>query len=196
MQQYQLELVVICLAIATPATWLGKFAVGITILRILSRTSTWKRWAVIIVLVITSLVSITDVFLGLFRCGDPRAQWDYELAATATCLPRSRTSPFNDLTNGILIFADYFFSVLPMAVVWGLNMPLRRRIVIIILLGLTIITGAAGTVKMVLVTVLDLNDVTWNIYYGLIWCMYQPFCCFLRHWLHLFGRCPPPGRLF
>ena len=173
MQQYQLELVVICLVIAIPATWLGKFAIGITILRILGKTSTWKRWAVLTVLGITSLVSLADMFLSLFRCGNPRAQWDYELAATATCLPRSKTNPFNDLTNGILIFADYFFSILPMAVVWGLNMPLRKRIIIIILLGLTIITGAAGTVKMVLVTILDLNDITWNIYHGLIWCTFS-----------------------
>lgn len=164
----------ICLAIAIPATWLGKFAIGITILRILGRTSTWKRWAVIVVLAVTSLVSITDLFLSLFRCGDPRAQWDYALAATATCLPRAKTNPFNDLTNAILIFADYFFSILPMAVVWRLNMPLQRRILIIILLGLTMITGAAGTAKMVLVTILDLNDLTWNVYYGLIWCMYSP----------------------
>lgn len=168
-------LIVICLTIAIPATWIGKCAVGITILRILGKTSTWKRWSVIVVLVVTSLVSITDLFLSLFRCGDPRAQWDYELAATASCLPREKTNPFNDLTNGILVFADYFFSVLPMAVVWGLNMPQRRKIMIVILLGLTIVTGVAGTVKMVYVTMLDITDITGSIYIGLIWCTYPFF---------------------
>ncbi|KAM4066420.1 hypothetical protein HRG_000523 [Hirsutella rhossiliensis] len=168
-QQYQLQLVVIFLAIAIATTWLGKVAIGITILRIIGNTSPWKRYAILVLLGLMTLFSVTDIFLSLFRCGNPRAQWDYELAATATCLPRSKTNPFNDGTNAILVFADYFLSVLPMAVIWGLRMPLRRRIMVIVLLGLTIITGVAGTVKMVHVSLLDMNDITGGIYDSLIW---------------------------
>lgn len=168
-QQFNLMMIVVCLTIAIPTSTVGKIAIGITILRIVGNTSRWKKWSVWAMMGLMSVVSVTDMLINLFRCGDPRAQWDYAIAATAHCVPRAKTNSFNDFANAVLIFADYFFSLLPMAIVWRLKMAPRRRIILTALLGLTIITGAAGTAKMVYAATLDIADLTWTVFSCLVW---------------------------
>lgn len=169
-ERYKIQMIIIFSALGIATTCLGKVAIGVTMVRIIGSMSPWKRWAILVLLGFMTLFSLTDIMLYLFRCGDPRAQWDHRLNRTATCLPIAKTGLFNAITNGILVFADYFLSVLPMAVIWGLQMPLARRLAINGLIGLTIITGVAGTIKLVHVSRLDEDNINGGLYDSLIWC--------------------------
>ncbi|KAI1074069.1 hypothetical protein F5B20DRAFT_596690 [Whalleya microplaca] len=130
---------------------------------------TWACFLGDAVLTTTAVTSIVDIFLNLFRCGDPRATWDYELAATAKCLNSDSTDAYNTFTNAWQVLSDFCFSILPIVVVCKLHMPLRRKLTIIAALGLTLVTGAAAAVKAVLTGSLDHADLTWSLYATLIW---------------------------
>ncbi|KUI58324.1 hypothetical protein VP1G_05612 [Cytospora mali] len=153
---------VINLPIAIAVTGIGKFAVGLTTLRIFGNTSRWKKWAVWSMLFILTTVSIIDIFIALFRCGLPQTQWNFAKLVTAKCLPTQSYDIFNEFVIAVQAFSDYFFSILPMVAVWKLKMSLRRRLTVIFLLGLTLITAAVATVKMCLQIKLTHDDLTWD----------------------------------
>ena len=165
------KLIIITLEVGIWVTGLGKLAIGITILRIIGETSKWQKWAVWIVMGLTVSTCIVDFCLTLFRCGDPSIAWTVEAWATATCISETAGSNFNIFSNAVQVLADFAFSIIPMTVVWGMRMSLtlRRRIYLAVALGLTLVTGAAGTVKMVLAATLDPADITYNTYPVLIW---------------------------
>ncbi|KAK7729283.1 hypothetical protein SLS53_009278 [Cytospora paraplurivora] len=162
-KEYQLKLVTIHQPIAFMVTGLGRVAVGVTILRIFENTSRWEKQAVWAMLILMSTTTTIAVFVILFRCGPPQAQWDFAMMATAKCLPWNSYVRFDWFVIVVQTFADYFFSILPMAVVWRLKMSLRRRLTIMILLGLTLITAAAATVKSVIQLNVVPSDFTWNM---------------------------------
>ncbi len=166
-----IKLIVITLDIGIWVTGLGKLAIGITILRIIGNTSQWQKWTVWVVMILTLTNCIADFSLNTFRCGNPQVGWTVELWPTANCISETAYSDFNNFSNAVQVFADFTFSLIPMAVVWRLRMSLslRRRIYLVVALGLTLVTGAVGTVKMVHAATLDSTDLTWSTYPVLIW---------------------------
>jgi hypothetical protein len=155
--EYLLQLTITILPMSIATTCLGKIAIGVMILRIIGNTSKWRKWSIWAVLVFLLVASIIDICLGLFLCGAPQKQWDFARLATAKCLPTGAFNNFNYLTIALGAFSDYFFSVLPMVVVWKLNMKTRRKHTLIFLLGLTLVTGAVTTVKLIVQTTVQLS---------------------------------------
>lgn len=160
--EYQLKLIIINLPIAIATTAVGKIAIGFTILRIFGNTSPRKKWSVWVMLMLLTVVSLFDILLALFRCGAPSTQWNLlKLAATNCAISSLAYDRFNYFTIAVQAFSDYYFSVLPMVVVWNLKMNRRPRIVIVFLLGLTLITGGVATAKLVVMQALiPTTDIT------------------------------------
>ena len=121
----------------------------------------------------TAATVLIDMSLVMFRCGDPTQLWDFARLAAATasgkCLDPEKTNHFNLFSSAWQVFADFFFSLLPMAIVWGLKLPLRKRLYLICALGLTLFTGAAGIVKTVLTSAVEPTDPTWTVFDVYIW---------------------------
>lgn len=166
---YEFMLVYVIQIIGIPCTGLGKIAIGITILRIIGNTRGFKFWSTWFVMAITAITSVLDIFLTLFACGDPRILWDLARLPTAKCLDIDAIMKFNVFSAAFQTFSDFFFSILPVFIVWKLQMPTRRKAFIIGALGLTFLTGSAGLVKTVLVSQNNPNDPTWSLVDGLIW---------------------------
>ncbi|PHH88228.1 hypothetical protein CDD83_7804 [Cordyceps sp. RAO-2017] len=164
-----LELYVVVLAVGIFLTGLGKVAIGITILRIIGNTSKWQRAAVWIVLFLTVATCIIDFCLSVFRCGLPRNTWTIASWSTAQCVPSDVQTNINTWANSVQVFADFAFSILPMAIVYGLRIPPRHKRFLIVALGLTLITGAAGTLKTVYAATMDHADLSYAIFPSLVW---------------------------
>lgn len=163
--EYQWKLIIINLPIAIATTATGKIAIGFTILRIFGNTSPRKKWSVWIMLIVLTVVSLFDIFLALFRCGAPSTQWNLvKLAATDCAISSLAYYRFNYFTIAVQTFSDYYFSVLPMFVVWNLKMKRRQRITIVFLLGLTLITGVLATIKLVIQARLSATDITGDVF--------------------------------
>ncbi|KAI0393086.1 hypothetical protein F5Y17DRAFT_433636 [Xylariaceae sp. FL0594] len=161
---------IIILDVGIFVTGLGKVAVGITTLRIFGGTSLWHLWVVWIVLALTLSTCFLDFGISTFRCGDPRITWTLELQASAHCVvSREAQTKVNIFSNAVQVLADFAFSLLPMAVVWGFRMPQRKKIFLIVALGLTLFTGVAGTVKAVYAAIFNQFDLSFAIFPTLIW---------------------------
>lgn len=165
----QLEISYIILYISIVCTALGKIAIGATILRIVSTASSSERWVVWAVIVVTTVSSIVDIFISLFQCGrDPRAIWDFALQATATCLDAGTLNQYTTFTAVWQAFADFVFSILPIFIVWRLRMSTRRKLILTIGLGLTLLTGVAAAVKSAYIAKQSggsSGDFTWDLFY-------------------------------
>lgn len=163
-QQEQTKLGLITLFISIACTGLGKIAIGITILKIVGNTSKWQKWSVWFTMGVTAATSIIDMLLIMFRCGDPSQLWDFArlIAATASnkCINAENVDGFNLFSAAWQAFADFFFSLLPMAIVWQLKLPSRKKLYLICALGLTLITGVVGIIKTVLVSQVSTSDPT------------------------------------
>jgi hypothetical protein len=160
---------IIILDVGIFLTGLGKVAIGITILRMLGRTSLWQKcvvWAVIFLTVATCFI---DFGISTFRCGDPKITWTLELQATATCVSTQTQSDINLFSNVVQVVADFAFSILPMVIVSGLRMPRPRKALLMVGLGLTLFTGIAGSVKTYYAATFDEMDLSWNIFPNLVW---------------------------
>ncbi|KAI1131074.1 hypothetical protein F5Y10DRAFT_234198 [Nemania abortiva] len=161
---------IIILDVGIFVTGLGKIAIGITILRIFGGTSLWQRWVVWTVLALTISTCFLDFGISTFRCGDPKITWTLELQATAHCVVSTDAqSSVNLFSNIVQVIADFAFSILPMVVVWGLRMPQRRKIFLLVALGLTLLTGIAGTVKTAYAATLNEMDLSYAIFPNLVW---------------------------
>ena len=79
--------------------------------------------------------------------------------------------PHTCMNNGAIVFSasvvniltDIIVTALPMALIWGLNLPARQRLAVISIFGLGIMVDVAGTVRTVYVwesMILD-YDSTW-----------------------------------
>ncbi|RYP48698.1 hypothetical protein DL768_005478 [Monosporascus sp. mg162] len=168
-QQYQTMLVLIVLVVGIACTGLGKIAIGLTVLRIVGNTSKWKRWAVWFTIGMTAATSVIGILLFLFRCGDPRAVFVLALAAEARCLSDQAILNFNVFSSLWQVLADFFFSVLPMYIIWRLSMPLRRKVYLLVAMGLTLFTGVTAIIKMIATATVDQRDLTWNTFPVYIW---------------------------
>lgn len=160
---------VIILDVGIFLTGLGKIAIGITILRILGRTSLWQRCVVWTVLFLTVSTCFIDFGVSTFRCGDPTITWTLEAQATAKCVSTQTQSDINLFSNVVQVVADFAFSIVPMIVVSGLRMPKRRKTNLLVALGLTLLTGVAGIVKTYHAATFDIMDLSWTIFPGLVW---------------------------
>ncbi len=160
---------IIILDIGVFITGLGKIAIGITILRIFGNTLRWQRWTVWILIALTVSTGTANFCLSTFICGDPVLTWTLEAQATANCVSPNVQRGFNLFSNIIQVLVDFTFSVLPMAIVWGLRMPRHQKIFLVTALGLTLLTGAAGTVKTTYAATMDVLDLSWAIFPPLVW---------------------------
>ncbi|KAI0110369.1 hypothetical protein GGR51DRAFT_510930 [Nemania sp. FL0031] len=166
---YQLEITYVVLVVSIVCTALGKIAIGATILRIVSSASSSERWVVWAIIVVTTISSILDIFISLFQCGrDPRAIWDFELQAKATCLDSEALNRYTTFTAVWQSFADFVFSILPIFIVWRLRMPTQRKLILTIGLGLTLLTAGAAAAKSSYIA-RQSNDYTWDLFNVYVW---------------------------
>lgn len=158
---------------AISCTAFGKIAVAFTILRIINQSCKWHVWSLWALIILTAVTSALDVFLVLFQCGAPAHLWDLVAQAmgTVSCLDRSAVYNYNTFTAAFQAFADFFLALLPMHIIWGLQMRFGRKLTLVALLGLTTFTGVAASVKTSLASK-NLGvaaDPTWDLYLLAIW---------------------------
>ncbi|KAI1148940.1 hypothetical protein F4825DRAFT_73731 [Nemania diffusa] len=166
---FQLEITYVVLVVSILCTALGKIAIGATILRIVSSASSSERWVVWAIIAVTTVSSIIDIFISLFQCGrDPRAIWDFELHAAATCIDPAALNRYTTFTAVWQAFVDFSFSILPIFIVWRLRMPTRRKRILTAGLGLTLLTAGAAAAKSSYIA-RQSTDYTWDLFDVYVW---------------------------
>lgn len=93
-----------------------------------------------------TLFTISGELALAFQCKPVRAFWDKTIL-TATCF--SNTTMFAiTMYQGVLMFVcDLIIIGLPIPPIWGLNMPVKKRLLVLLLFSFGIVASAAALVR-------------------------------------------------
>lgn len=130
----------------------AKASVGYLILRLLPPKSRWRKWIIWSVIILTFIINSLDCIFTFLQCDPPKALWEINTPAhcwnpkvqsdfaifvackTTKCHECSVSlSNFSAAEN---ILADFVLALLPISIFWNLNMSLKKRVNLCILLGL------------------------------------------------------------
>ncbi|KAI1458807.1 hypothetical protein F4805DRAFT_474072 [Annulohypoxylon moriforme] len=128
------------------ASILSRISIALFLVRIFG-TQLWLRWFFIVITVLQSLANVMQMIVILLQVHPVEALWD-------TSIPGQKLDPRIQMATGYLssslfAFGDLSYALLPVIVVWRLNMPLRRKIGLCILLVMSLITMTAGILRTV-----------------------------------------------
>ncbi|KAK6226869.1 hypothetical protein QIS74_00424 [Colletotrichum tabaci] len=122
-----------------------KVSIGLSLLR-LSRSTWYSRslWALIVFVSAYSFMAWMTFF---FFCQPLEGYWDKSLKPK--CYPITLFIKFGLINTAFNIFTDVCFATLPVSIIWTLQMKLRTRIYLIIVLSLGYFAVAMGIIKSV-----------------------------------------------
>ncbi|MCJ1403806.1 hypothetical protein MMC11_007029, partial [Xylographa trunciseda] len=144
-----------------------KLSIAFLLLRLV--TSVWYKrllWATIAFLIAATLVAAMTL---IFSCVPPAANWDPTLLPTAKCFSLSTFTAVGLLNTSVNIVTDVLFVILPIPVIWGLQLNVRTRITLIGVLSLGTFACIASIIKLsIQINILSTPDQTRNDSYN-IW---------------------------
>ncbi|RDW92530.1 hypothetical protein BP5796_01924 [Coleophoma crateriformis] len=99
----------------------------------------------------------------IFACIPVEASWKFELAATAHCYPKTTFTKIGLFNSCVNIITDVVFAIIPIPILWGLQINIRTRLTLTAILGLGYFACACAIVKAILQTkVLSSPDYTFH----------------------------------
>jgi len=114
------------------------------------------NYSTIFMIAITILWSIAFFFANLLECGTTfSADWDdNDEQAISSCVNEWELSQGQFYSDFII---DVILFVMPLPTIWKLNMPLQRRIGVLLILAVGALTVVASTIKVAIITGLALD---------------------------------------
>ncbi|KAF2752078.1 hypothetical protein M011DRAFT_463561 [Sporormia fimetaria CBS 119925] len=133
--QYILKLNWIAQPLAIFCLGASKIAVAFLIIRLLHRTSVWRRWSLYLASGLTGINTVLMIIFTFVQCENPAALWDEDVKATTKCWDPSVQSSFSTYGASLHAAMDFYLALLPVSLVWGLQTDLRKRVALCALLG-------------------------------------------------------------
>ncbi|KAH6865399.1 hypothetical protein BKA58DRAFT_430950 [Alternaria rosae] len=162
------------------AICLVKFSILVFYHRLDPRLPT--RWIVYFLMAWVAALSIVTFFVLLFVCTPPSLFWDPAGQALhpEKCLKQDTQQVFFNI-NGIMnIIQDFAIYILPMHIVWKLQMPRGQKIALCALLGVGLVAVAAGCVRFYYVLFLsDEADIWYYMADSLNWCSIEIYAAII-----------------
>ncbi|KAI4940270.1 hypothetical protein J4E86_011075 [Alternaria arbusti] len=162
------------------AICLVKFSILVFYHRLDPRRPT--RWIVYFLMAWVAALSIVTFFVLLFVCTPPSLFWDPAGQALhpEKCLKQDTQQVFFNI-NGIMnIVQDFAIYILPMHIVWKLQMPRGQKMALCALLGVGLVAVAAGCVRFYYVLFLsDEADVWYYMADSLNWCSIEIYAAII-----------------
>lgn len=109
-----------------------KFTLFFQFYRIIRQTS-WRRQKAfyIVLMSIIAAWQVGQVFIQLFACNPVAKSWDKSIPGT--CQPISVMRNMNSSAN---IVSDFIILMLPLPIIWRLELPLKQRMAVAGIFGL------------------------------------------------------------
>jgi len=105
----------------------SKISIGWFLLRItIRRIDIWIIYSVMLVTVLTGIVFF---FVTLFQCNPIAYFWDTSL--NGSCIPVEVIIALTYLYSACSVICDFTFALLPVALIWNLNMDRKSKIALV-----------------------------------------------------------------
>lgn len=105
----------------------SKISIGYFLLRITVRRL--DIWIIYSVMIVTVLTGIVFFFVTLLQCQPVEFFWDKSL--NGSCLDMEIIIALTYLYSAFSVICDFTFALLPIALIWKLNMDKRSKIALV-----------------------------------------------------------------
>ncbi|KXJ84656.1 hypothetical protein Micbo1qcDRAFT_213625 [Microdochium bolleyi] len=122
----------------------SKFSVGFYLLRI--TTSKLHRWIIYVALGLTVIASSTFFFVTLLQCKPISFAWN-KVTETGTCIDMDIIIDIVYGYSCLAIVTDFTFTLLPAWLVFHLQMDLKTKLALTVVIGMACIASAAVLVR-------------------------------------------------
>ncbi|CAN8097861.1 unnamed protein product [Discula destructiva] len=127
-------------------------------------------WSTILLGGANAISYLVLLLMQIWSCTPMRKSWD-PLVVGGYCLD---TSALNVSASSINVISDIAIFVLPQAIIWRLNMPLKQKLQVSTIFLIAALAIAAAAVRLYYTTMLvNSADVTWYSWYMGIWALVE-----------------------
>ncbi|OTB01368.1 hypothetical protein M426DRAFT_14531 [Hypoxylon sp. CI-4A] len=123
-----------------------KLSVGVFLLRLC--IIKWHTWLLRILMIASVILGTAYEFVVLFQCQPISTFWEEAPGTVGKCLENDPVVITTYIASIMNCFADWAFGILPMFIVWSLNMRKKTRIMVMGILGFASIGSTATIVRL------------------------------------------------
>lgn len=148
----------------------GKLAVGLLILRLLNISSKWRKYGIWALMILVSIVTALTVVLTFVQCENPEALWNPPIRKTTRCWDPHVQTSFSTFAGSLHSATDFILALIPITIIWDLQLSVRKRISLILLLGAGVFSGVCSAIKTdQLNSLTSRSDLTWETFSLYLW---------------------------
>lgn len=143
----------------------AKISIGLFLLRVTVQTI--HKWIIYCVMGLTVLTGFVFFFVTLLQCTPINYFWNKN--QNGWCVDINVIIALTFLYSAVSVVCDFTFAILPMFLVWNLNMSVRTRVVLVPILGMACVASLAVVVRMAYVMDFKNPDFLWATVNIAIW---------------------------
>ncbi|KAL2114554.1 hypothetical protein VUR80DRAFT_4537 [Thermomyces stellatus] len=149
-----------------------KLSIGIFLLRLaIQKTYRYILWASLVIVAIWSVVLF---FWNMFQCKPVEAQWDYTLE-DSSCVPIQEVVAAAYSLSVMCILSDWLYALIPIPMLWNVEMTKQTKITVIIILGLGIFASVATLIRLrFLADLEETEDILFAGTDAMVWTLVEP----------------------
>jgi hypothetical protein len=111
----------------------SKISIGLFLLRVTVRKI--HKWVIYTALGLTVLIGLLFFFITLLQCWPISFFWNKKIE-NGQCVDVNIIIALTFLYSAVSVISDFTFATLPVFLIWGLNMSVRTRVLLIPILGM------------------------------------------------------------
>ncbi|KAF2645431.1 hypothetical protein P280DRAFT_389644 [Massarina eburnea CBS 473.64] len=127
----------------------AKISIGIFLLRVTVRAL--HRWIIYTAMALSVFAGLAFFFVTLFQCSPISFFWDRFTGLQGGCVDVNVIIGLTFLYSGVAAISDATFGILPIFLVWNLNMSRNSKLMLIPILSMACIASLAVFVRMAFV---------------------------------------------
>ena len=97
---------------------------------------TYQRFIIWSVVLVSAVFSVGFLFLLIFQCYPVSYFWTRFLGESGTCIPATVVADMTYVHGAITTWSDWTLGLLPIFLVWNLNISPRTKVSVALILGL------------------------------------------------------------
>ncbi|KAJ2895661.1 integral membrane protein [Zalerion maritima] len=163
----------LCEVLYVPVSALARTSIALFLLRITNNR--YHRWILYATLFTMFAISVVFFFVMTFQCSPPSYFWEQVLGAEGKCIP-SDIVPNTTIAHSVICaVCDWTFGLLPVAMLWKVQLNRRTKVGVAVLLGMGIVAGVALIVRIPYIRFLAIStDFLFETIDVAIWTVMEP----------------------
>ncbi|SPN98900.1 related to integral membrane protein pth11 [Cephalotrichum gorgonifer] len=149
-----------------------KLSIGIFLLRLaVQKVYRYILWASLVIITIWSLVLF---FWNIFQCKPVEAQWDYAMIG-GECVSITEVVAAAYALSVMTILSDWLYALLPIPMLWKVDMTRQAKLTVILILGLGIFASIATLIRLKFLADLEqTDDILFAGTDAMVWTLVEP----------------------